>query len=73
MQTFTADEFRKQPAKVYRAADKDGEVKINHDRYNDLVFVLSTKARNSLNDINYPIEAIFNDSVETLENQMEDE
>ena len=37
---FTAEEFNKQPAPVYRAADKDGSVEISHTHYPDSVFVM---------------------------------
>lgn len=45
MQVFTANEFNKNPQVVYRAADKDGMVRINHDHYKDVNFVLVTKMR----------------------------
>ena len=48
MATFTAEQFNKNPAKVYRCADKNGEVKINHDRYDDKVFILVSRDRQSL-------------------------
>jgi hypothetical protein len=44
----TADEFRKKPQEVYRAADKGDEVVINHDRYRDRVFVLTARERRPL-------------------------
>jgi len=39
------------PQKVYRAADKDGSVKINHGQYDDIVFILTAKNRGE--DIEY--------------------
>lgn len=41
MKTFTAEEFNKHPAQVYREADKSGNAVIKHARYPDVVFVLS--------------------------------
>jgi len=41
MKTFTAEELSNNPAQVYREADKNGSVQISHDRYPDVVFVLS--------------------------------
>ena len=40
---FTAEEFNKQPAPVYRAADKDGSVEISHTHYPESVFVMELK------------------------------
>ena len=48
MKTFTAEEFNKSPAQVYREADKSGAVEIKHDRY-PFVFVLTVKEEKSLN------------------------
>jgi len=48
MKTFTAKEFNKKPGPVYRAADKDGAVKVNHDRYPDKLFVLEARDRRCL-------------------------
>lgn len=45
MKTFTANEFRRTPQKVYREADIEGAVKINHGNYKDKVFVLKSKPR----------------------------
>jgi len=45
MKTFTAKELNKSPAQVFRAADKDGEVEISHDRYPDKRFVLEARER----------------------------
>lgn len=56
MQTFSAEEFNKQPAKVYRAADLEGEVKINNSRYADKMFVLIARQRAS--DIEVTTEMI---------------
>ncbi len=52
MQTFTAEEFNKSPGKVYRSADKDGVVKINHDRYPDLIFTLVAHDRSERREMN---------------------
>lgn len=41
----TADEFRKKPHDVYRAADRGETVVINHDRYRDKVFELRSRDR----------------------------
>ena len=41
----TADEFRKKPAEAYRKADKGEVIVINHDRYPDKVFELSSRGR----------------------------
>jgi hypothetical protein len=41
MKTFTPTQLHQNPAKVFRAADKDGSVLIKHDRYPDVVFVIS--------------------------------
>ena len=43
MKTFTAEDFNKHPARVYREADKKGSVKITHSHYPDVVFVLTVK------------------------------
>jgi hypothetical protein len=45
MQTFTPTQLHQNPAKVFRAADKDGSVLIKHDRYPDVVFVLKSEER----------------------------
>lgn len=45
MKTFNATELNKSAAKVFREAYKEGSVKINHDRYPDVVFVLEARAR----------------------------
>ncbi len=42
---YTAEEFNKQPAPVYRAADKDGSVEISHSHYPDAVFELKLKEK----------------------------
>ncbi len=41
--SFTPTQLHQNPAKVFRAADKDGSVLIKHDRYQDVVFVLTAK------------------------------
>jgi hypothetical protein len=43
MKTFTPTQLHQNPAKVFRAADKDGSVLIKHDRYQDVEFVLMAK------------------------------
>jgi len=45
MKTFTAKEMNKSPAQVFRAADQDGFVKINHDRYPDKIFIIASRDR----------------------------
>jgi hypothetical protein len=45
MKQFTAKEFHKYPTTVYRTADKEGSVIINHDRYDDVIFELSARER----------------------------
>lgn len=45
MQTFNATDLNKEPAMIFRAVDKEGAVKINHDRYPDKIFILSAKVR----------------------------
>jgi hypothetical protein len=47
MQAFTPTQLHQNPAKVFRAADKDGSVLIKHDRYPDVVFVLTAKEKRS--------------------------
>ena len=39
MKTFTAEEFNKSPAQVYREADKNGSV-IKHSHYSDGFFLI---------------------------------
>lgn len=45
MQTFTPTQLHQNPAKVFRAADKDGSVLIKHDRYQDVEFILTAKGK----------------------------
>jgi hypothetical protein len=45
MQIFTPTQLHQNPAKVFRAADKDGSVLIKHDRYPDVEFVLTAKEK----------------------------
>ena len=45
MKTFTAREFKSNPAKIYDAATKDGSVRINHSNYKDLIFELIARDR----------------------------
>lgn len=53
MKTYTAEEFNKSPSRVYRSADKDGVVKINHGRYPDLIFTLVAHDREEKRAENY--------------------
>lgn len=46
MKTVTAEEFNKKPNAVYREADRNGEVRINHAHYSDRIFVLISRERN---------------------------
>ena len=46
----TAEEFKKNPQRVYRAADKGGVVKINHGHYHDRIFELVARDRLPLGD-----------------------
>jgi hypothetical protein len=50
MQTFTPTQLHQNPAKVFRAADKDGSVLIKHDRYPDTEFVLTAKPKEISDD-----------------------
>lgn len=45
MKTFTATELNKEPAKIYREADRHGSVLINNDRYPHRIFELSARDR----------------------------
>ena len=45
MKTFTANEFTREPQRVYREADTKGEVKINHSHYSDKIFILTSRER----------------------------
>ena len=45
MKIFNATEFNKKPAEIFREADVNDEVMINHDRYHDKIFILSSRAR----------------------------
>lgn len=45
MKTFTAEQFNKQPAQVYRTADREGSVRINNGQYADRIFILAAKIR----------------------------
>ena len=40
-----AEEFRANPARVYRAADKGADVEIEHSHYKDMVFTLTAKEK----------------------------
>jgi hypothetical protein len=46
----TAEEFKKNPRRVYRAADKGEIVTVNHDHYQDKVFQLTARDRQPLAD-----------------------
>lgn len=50
MKTFTANEFNKKPGPVYRAADRDGSVRINNQQYSDKIFILEARERQPLED-----------------------
>lgn len=50
MKTFNATELNKSAAKVFREADINGSVKINHDRYPDKVFVMEARERGAASD-----------------------
>lgn len=52
MKTFTAKQLSNRPAEIFREADKEGSVKINHDRYPDVVFVLEARERGAGSPIN---------------------
>ena len=45
MSTYTAEEFNKKPQEAYRQADKGEPVKINHNRYPDVIFELKARER----------------------------
>ena len=45
MKTFTAEEFNKKPAAVFREVDVNGSAQINHDRYKDKIFTLTARER----------------------------
>lgn len=47
MKTFTAKQVARSAAQVYRAADIDGAVRINNDRYPDKIFTLTARERGS--------------------------
>ncbi len=46
----TAAEFKRNPQKHYRAADKGEIVTINHDRYRDVVFELTSRKRGNCSE-----------------------
>ena len=45
MSTYTAEEFNKKPQEAYRQADKGEPVKINHNRYPNVIFELKARER----------------------------
>ncbi len=47
MKTYTADDFKKHRSKIFREADRNGIVKINHDHYKDKVFFLESRERHA--------------------------
>ena len=55
MKIYNATELNKSAAKVFREADINGEVKINHDRYPDKVFILTGRERRQ------PVKELEND------------
>lgn len=46
--SFTPTEMHHSPAKVYRAAVKDGSVEIKHERHPDVLFVLTAVDKTTL-------------------------
>lgn len=51
MSTYTAEEFNKKPQEAYREADKGLPVKINHNRYPNVIFELTARERGIDNDL----------------------
>lgn len=49
MKIFTSSQLRYNARAIYRAADKDGKVIINHARYPDVIFELSARERRKEN------------------------
>ena len=47
IKTFTAIDLHREPAKVFRTADREGEVRINHGQYHDKIFILKAVERHS--------------------------
>jgi hypothetical protein len=47
---FTADQFRQNPAPVYRAADKGNRVEITHSHYKDRTYVLVAEDKKGNDD-----------------------
>tara|TARA_R110002096_G_scaffold315227_2_gene509435 strand:- start:587 stop:772 length:186 start_codon:yes stop_codon:yes gene_type:complete len=45
MKTFTAEQLSRKPRQVFREADVNGSVRINHSAYPDKVFVLEARER----------------------------
>jgi len=52
MKTVNAEEFNKNPLKIYREADLNNEVRINHLHYPDKIFVLSARKRRETEEDN---------------------
>lgn len=51
MKSVTAKDFHKRPRSVYKeAAKKDGAIPINHDHYPELIFELTARDRQPLED-----------------------
>jgi hypothetical protein len=57
MSTYTAEEFNKKPQEAYRQADKGEPVKINHNRYPDVIFELSARERGIDSSLSKEIDA----------------
>ncbi len=54
---ITAEEFSNRPQLAYHKAEKGEEVTINHNRYPDVVFILSVRDRGeAMRDDDYEIE-----------------
>lgn len=47
MKTYTAEDFKKKRSVIFREADVNGIVKINHDHYKDKVFFLESRERHA--------------------------
>lgn len=47
IKTFSAIDLHRRPATVFRAADREGMVKINHGQYHDKIFILKAVDRHA--------------------------
>ncbi len=45
--TFTAKDVHDHPGDLYREVDRKGQALINHDRYPDRIFVVTSRPRKS--------------------------